>query len=207
MSRLNSEREDEAFAKQIYLAHRGSDFFMERAGVYGTYLQFGVSREKEMGWAKEESARLLKEFVGSGPGTVATYRKLVDFIRKADDIKCLHTMLKLVRQEMASLDTMTLVMVAEATLKLMKNPGRTGVCNQRDMLEEEFILIGDLLKRASNMEFCVEPEFYKLGYMEGLMSEGQIRDRIIEDVRELESYSFPWDYKGGFWKWLRSRIP
>jgi len=116
-------------------------------------------------------------------------------------------MFRLVRQEMASLDTMTLVMVAEATTKLMKNPGRSRVCNQRDTLEEEFILIGDLLKRASTMEFCVEPEFYKLGYMEGLMSEGQIRDRIIEDVRELESYSFPWDYKGRFWNWLRSKIP
>ncbi|MBL7644962.1 MAG: hypothetical protein JNK74_02120 [Candidatus Hydrogenedentes bacterium] len=205
-----SDSHDEALAKKIYLDHRGNGFFMWKNDIYDTYREYGIAREKEVGWAKEEIERLLKVFTEDGPGSDNIYRGLIDFISVANDVEGLRILLHLVRSKMANLDTFTLVLIAEATLKLLRASGRSEALGQRDLLEAEFVLIKDLLERANTMNLFVAPEFFKDGglmFMSGGLSEEYIRERINSDIRELESYSFPWDDKGRLWKWLQSKIP
>lgn len=207
MSKIASEREDEALAKKIYLDHSGNGFFMERAGIRDEYLQFGIKREREVEWAKEEIERLLNEFEKNGPNLYATYYNLVDFVQAASESNGVHTLLGLVRRNIPNLDTMTLVLIAETTFKLMKHSKYSESLNQKDLLEEEFLLVEDILKYSTTMEFCVAPEFYKETLMKNNLSKEQVRERINNDIRQLESYTFPQDSKGRFWQWLRSKVP
>ncbi len=206
MRSLNGAREDEELAKKIYLGHKGSGFFMERAGVLDEYLQFGIKREREVAWAKEEIERLLNEFERNGPNLDKTYSNLVAFIQAAGESTGVRTLLRFVRRNIPNLDTMTLVLIAEKTFNLMKDSKYSELLNQKDLLQEEFLLVEDILKYASTMEFCVAPEYYKVTIMKNTLSKEQVRERIKSDIRQLESYTFPWDNKGRFWKWLRSKI-
>jgi hypothetical protein len=75
------------------------------------------------------------------------------------------------------------------------------------LLEEEFNLAKELLTRASTVEFNVGTAYLEQPYWKDNFTEQRIRARIKDDFGELESYLFPLDHKGGFWKWLRSKVP
>lgn len=199
-----SESDDEELAKQIFLDHKGSKFFMDRSGALDVYRQFGINREMELEWTKEQIERLLKEFASPSLETFRTYSDLVGYIRMVDDIEGLRTLLRLVRCKMTTMDTISLVVIAEMTFNLMRQTQHRELFNQRDLLQEEFSLIRDLLMYASTMESRVP---CKLTKKEVILSGGQMIDRIRRNVQSLESYRFPWDYKGRIWKWLRSKIP
>lgn len=207
MRRENSERDEEELAKRIFLDHVGSPFFMDRNGVLDTYLKYGIGREKEVEWAKEGMEHLLKRFVGNCPRPAQTYSNLLRYIQLIGDIDGLRTLIKLVRSNMARFDTMTLVLLAEETFQNMKDSKYSEVLYQRDLLEEEFNLAKELLTRASTVEFNVGTAYLEQPYWKDNFTEQRIRARIKDDFGELESYLFPLDHKGGFWKWLRSKVP
>jgi len=195
--------DNETLAKKIYLEHSGSAFHMERAGLYETYRQLEIPREREVQWAREESKCLLEEFFCKGLVVDHTFFELADLIESSCDIERLRALLCLVRAELQELDTMTLVLIAEGILRLLGSSKHSDGLDSESLLEEERCLVKALLKRAGTMEFCVASAYRERGNLRDILSEEQIRERVSKGIRKLEASTIPTKSKTEkFWRWL-----
>lgn len=204
---MGQESEDYQLAKKCFLEHRGNHFFMERDDSIELYKRYKIDRDTEKKWAREQVMPLLQEFKKNKVHD-DTFVKLKSFIESGEDIDGLKTFLRIIRNDLKLLDTFTLVIFAEEIFRIMRDSKYSTVLSSRELIEEEFALIRDLLGCASTKEFHIAPCYLMNPYIqECSLTEERIRERIRWSVQRLESYQFPWDYKGRFWRWLQSKIP
>ncbi len=174
MAKKNNDKT--SLAKEIFMKYYGSHFHMEREGEYSYYKKFNVSKKQEHSWIEECQHELLlkieKEDIVS-----SLFSHLSNLITRSNDIDCFRLLLFIVREKVSNSDTFSSIRMAEELLKISKY--FLSIDNKINKVVSESKKVAlSILRETTQKPITIASYYYKLGYLNDLLTDEKIKKRI-----------------------------
>lgn len=144
------------------MKYGGIHFYMAREGEFEQYRSFNIPKEQEFLWIQEYEKERLKEVETEDIVDVNFFR-LCDAISAYDDIYYLEEMHKLIKRKTNSMDSFSLMLMAEGLLRIVESFSKKDMKDhQITLLTKDFalkILASILEKPITIASYYKQPEY------------------------------------------------
>jgi len=182
-------------AEELFKKYSGSHYQMERDNVLDEYRKFNISMELEEKWKTELFENVASVFKKK---LLANnhFDQMVNLVKKTKNTKLLHNFINLLKKVFIALDSFTKIRLCEEIVQILEYVKKKKCYNPNDLSELE-MLFRDILFSIDEGKLSVNPYYYNLPYLAGLLSDEQLKARLqrLKKVSNVKSCMLGSDQK------------